>query len=412
MRDGATTSVGAIVAVGCETEPVSKNDDFRAFAERCCDAVFERRRGARRRSRSERVELAAKLGENIQVVGAKRIEAARRRDARRPTSIRRRTRSASLVQDEGRRPERRAPARDAHHVRPADLRLARRGAAASSSTPSARSCSKLRRGASRSRENVREKIVEGMLNKRFYAESVLGEQTWIHEHEPRPVAKALERAAASSSSTTPGTRSADGGCPAAQPRRAGVSARPAEALRRGADGTEPSTGSTRRPSTSSRASSSTCTPTGVEIALVIGGGNIYRGMRRPRPGHGPRDRRLHGHARDGVQLARGAGGARAERRRHARALGARRAGGGRAVHPPPRDPPPREGPRRDLRRRHRQPVLHDRHGGGAARARDRRRGDPDGEERRRGRASTATRARARTRSSCPSSRTCRRSSAA
>jgi len=28
---------------------------------------------------------------------------------------------------------------------------------------------------------VRGKIVEGMLNKRFYAESVLGEQPWIHD---------------------------------------------------------------------------------------------------------------------------------------------------------------------------------------------------------------------------------------
>jgi elongation factor Ts len=29
--------------------------------------------------------------------------------------------------------------------------------------------------------DVREKIVEGMLNKRLYAESVLEEQTWIHD---------------------------------------------------------------------------------------------------------------------------------------------------------------------------------------------------------------------------------------
>jgi elongation factor Ts len=41
-------------------------------------------------------------------------------------------------------------------------------------------------------ENVREKIVEGMLNKRFYAESVLGEQTWIHDTN-LTVAKALEQ---------------------------------------------------------------------------------------------------------------------------------------------------------------------------------------------------------------------------
>ena len=29
--------------------------------------------------------------------------------------------------------------------------------------------------------DVRDKIVDGMLNKRFYAESVLEEQTWIHD---------------------------------------------------------------------------------------------------------------------------------------------------------------------------------------------------------------------------------------
>ena len=50
-RDRRATSVGTIVAVGCETEPVSKNDEFLAFADDVLDAVFERgrrRRGARR----------------------------------------------------------------------------------------------------------------------------------------------------------------------------------------------------------------------------------------------------------------------------------------------------------------------------------------------------------------------------
>ena len=42
------------------------------------------------------------------------------------------------------------------------------------------------------------------------------------------------------------------------------------------------------------------------------------------------------------------------------------------------DAPPREGARRDLRRRHRQPVLHHRHRGGAAGRRDRRRGADQG----------------------------------
>ena len=43
---------------------------------------------------------------------------------------------------------------------------------------------------------------------------------------------------------------------------------------------------------------------GLEVAIVIGGGNIYRGMAAAAAGHGPRDRRLHGHARDRAQRAR------------------------------------------------------------------------------------------------------------
>ena len=47
------------------------------------------------------------------------------------------------------------------------------------------------------------------------------------------------------------------------------------------------------------------------------------------------------------------------------------------------DAPPREGPRRHLRRRHRQPVLHHRHGREPARHGDRRRGHLQGDARRR-----------------------------
>src|SRR5581483_1174796 len=54
----------------------------------------------------------------------------------------------------------------------------------------------------------------------------------------------------------------------------------------------------------------------------------------------------------------------------------------RALHPSARDQAPREGPDRHLRRRHREPLLHDRHRGGAPGARGRRGRDPDGEERR------------------------------
>ena len=72
VRDGA----GAIVAIGCETEPVSNNDEFLAYAEEVLHAVFARGADAAAELEDERVELAAKLGENIQVLGAKKLAAA------------------------------------------------------------------------------------------------------------------------------------------------------------------------------------------------------------------------------------------------------------------------------------------------------------------------------------------------
>ncbi len=43
---------------------------------------------------------------------------------------------------------------------------------------------------------------------------------------------------------------------------------------------------------------------GVQVGVVIGGGNIFRGVSPGRGGHGPRHRRLHGHARHRDQRAR------------------------------------------------------------------------------------------------------------
>ena len=85
---------------------------------------------------------------------------------------------------------------------------------------------------------------------------------------------------------------------------------------------------------------------GVQIAIVIGGGNIFRGIAASAGRHGARHRRLHGHARHRHQRARAAGRAREGGRADPRAVGHRDARGRRALHPPPRHPPPREGPRR------------------------------------------------------------------
>src|SRR6185436_6895456 len=70
--DGAR---GTMVAVGCETEPVSNNDEFRSFVDSVLEVVDEGGPGAEAELEEERVQLAAKLGENIVVVGAARFEA-------------------------------------------------------------------------------------------------------------------------------------------------------------------------------------------------------------------------------------------------------------------------------------------------------------------------------------------------
>jgi len=66
-------NVGAIVAIGCETEPVSNNEEFLAYCEKVMNTVFDG--GDPSALEEERVNLTAKLGENIQVVGSKRMEA-------------------------------------------------------------------------------------------------------------------------------------------------------------------------------------------------------------------------------------------------------------------------------------------------------------------------------------------------
>src|SRR5215471_17542451 len=68
-------SKGTMVAVGCETEPVSNNDEFLAYAKKVLDVVEAKGVGAESELEEERVELSAKLGENIVVVGGARFAA-------------------------------------------------------------------------------------------------------------------------------------------------------------------------------------------------------------------------------------------------------------------------------------------------------------------------------------------------
>jgi elongation factor Ts len=169
---------GTIVAIGCETEPVSKNDDFRAFAKDVLREVQDRGESGVDVLDERRVELSARLGENIQIVGARRLT------AKHGTTF------VSYVHP------------PAHKI---GVLLAVRGGSPGLARQLAMHIS-FARPSYRSREEVpaelvqaereileklpdveskpaevREKIVDGMLNKRFFAESVLSEQAWIHD---------------------------------------------------------------------------------------------------------------------------------------------------------------------------------------------------------------------------------------
>ena len=55
---------GTMVAVGCETEPVSKNDEFQAFAKKVLDTVEAEGKDGVAELEEERAQLSGKLGEN------------------------------------------------------------------------------------------------------------------------------------------------------------------------------------------------------------------------------------------------------------------------------------------------------------------------------------------------------------
>jgi elongation factor Ts len=185
-------SVGAIVAVGCETEPVSKNEEFLAFAEAALEVVLRDGPDAARSLEDQRLELSGKLGENIVIRGADRFEAGdgealgeyihppankigvlvKVRGSGDPAAIRRLAMHISFA----------APAWAAREQVPEETVAAERDIYLRSDEVQSKP------------EQAREKIVDGMLGKRFFAAApggALSEQAWIHD-DKKTVAAALQ----------------------------------------------------------------------------------------------------------------------------------------------------------------------------------------------------------------------------
>jgi elongation factor Ts len=169
---------GTIVAVGCETEPVSNNDQFLAYAKKVLEAVEAEGPEGVERLDEERKQLSGKLGENIIVAGAARFEAvdgALIEGYAHPPA----NKLGVLVQVRGASTE--LARKLAMHIAASAPQWVGRDDVPDDVVTSEREIFSNSDEVQSKPEQAREKIVEGMLNKRFFAERVLTDQPWIHD---------------------------------------------------------------------------------------------------------------------------------------------------------------------------------------------------------------------------------------
>lgn len=171
---------GTMVAVGCETEPVSNNDEFLAFAKKVLETVESEGPGAEASLDEERVLLAGKLGENIVVAGTARFEAVNgglvAAYAHPP-----RNKIGVLLQMRGGSED--LARKVAMHIAALRPSWIGRDDVPKETIAQEREIYAGSDEVQSKPEQAREKIVEGMLNKRFFGESVLSEQTWYRADE-------------------------------------------------------------------------------------------------------------------------------------------------------------------------------------------------------------------------------------
>jgi elongation factor Ts len=186
---------GTMVAIGCETEPVAKNDEFQGFGVKVLEAVEERGPDAVGDLEDERVELTARLGENIVVTGAERYEAGEGEVlgayAHPPAHkigvlVKLSGGTEELARQVAMHISFAAPEWTTKEDVPAELVEAEKQVYLNSDELAGKP------------EQAKEKIVEGMLAKRFYAAQpggALTEQPWVHD-SAQTVGQALAAAGA------------------------------------------------------------------------------------------------------------------------------------------------------------------------------------------------------------------------
>jgi elongation factor Ts len=169
---------GTMVAVGCETEPVSNNDEFLAFAQKVLDAVEANGPGAEHVLEEERAHLAGKLGENIVVTGAARFEAL---DGAQIAAYAHSPRNKIGVLLQMRGGSEALARKVAMHIAAMNPGWIGRDDVPEETVAQEREIYSSTDEVQSKPEPARHRIVEGMLNKRFFGANVLLDQDWIHD---------------------------------------------------------------------------------------------------------------------------------------------------------------------------------------------------------------------------------------
>ncbi|HEX5174494.1 MAG TPA: translation elongation factor Ts [Gaiellaceae bacterium] len=189
-RLAADQSRGTMVAIGCETEPVSKNEEFEAFGKKVLDLVEAEGIDAVAQLDEERAELSGKLGENIAVAGAARFEAV---DGGRLGAYVHPPANKLGVLLNLRGGDDDLARKLAMHIAASNPKWIGREDVPDDAIAAEREIFANSDEVQSKPEQARDKIVEGMMNKRFFGANVLADQDWVHDDDLK-VGKVLAEA--------------------------------------------------------------------------------------------------------------------------------------------------------------------------------------------------------------------------
>lgn len=173
-------NVAAMVAVGCETEPVSNNEEFIVFAYKALEAVREHGRNAVDSLEDERTALVARLGENIVISGTARY-AGDEGDSLTAYVHPPANKLGVLLHAKG-SPD--LAYKTAMHIAAAAPLYVTRDSVPEAEANAEREILSRQEDVLSKPEQVREKIVAGRLEK-WFESMVLVDQTWIHDTDRR-----------------------------------------------------------------------------------------------------------------------------------------------------------------------------------------------------------------------------------